>query len=327
MTRLRKCRRWFAKFRPALYCYGTVLVGMFMSVTSTGAPGDGWFRYLVPIGHGPPPDVPFTIGEIGSDGGVILARGWYCYTQRKDPVVLHGKKDPEGPFHPVTTYEVATEGKTQWRKLEMQGKQSDIDSISASTDTPLFPVAIDMEPFRAVVGVYRYGRLVLENGDSAIIALEDLLPTANARDALGNFSEDVSGGDTRMRMQGYKTPRPSDRAQLVRVVSLGDRLIGEFVFGARDRTVRLEGAKTPDGDFWPTATFEYGDSDKDWIAVGNSKGNGTPGILEIPSGQAKLIRFVLSDYKAEIGKHEFGKITFSNGESVVFYLQLLDPRG
>jgi hypothetical protein len=256
-----------------------------------------------------------------------LARGWYRYTQRKDPVVLHGKKDVEGFFRPVVTYEVATEGKTQWHKLKMEDKQSSFDSISASTDTPVIPVAIEMEPLRAVVGIYRYGRLVLENGDSAIISLEDLLPTANARDALGNFNEDVSGGDTRMRMQGYKPPRPSDRAQLVRVVCLGDRLIGEFVLGARDRMVRLEGTKTPDGDFWPRATFQAGDSEKDWIPIGNSQNNGTPAILEIPSGKAELIRFVLSEYKAQIGKHRFGRITFLNGESVVFYLQLLDPKG
>jgi hypothetical protein len=297
-------------------------------VTSSESSGDSWARLIVPIGHGPAPGVPFTIRDFRFVDATLSAEGWYCYTQGRDPVVLHGKKEANPPFfRPVVTYEVGVEDKAKWKRLDAGTEQARSDTATVNPDNPMVNITINMEPLRGWIGTYRYGRVVLENGDAAVVALEDLLPTARARDGHGNFKEDVIGGDAGgMLKHGFKPPRPNDPAVLSNVISLGGQLIGEFLVDTQGKTVTLKGTRTLDGDFWPTATFEVGNSEKDWKEIGKSKNNGTSATLEISEGKAETVRFLLGDYKSLISQYKFGKIVFSNGESTVFYLDLLEPK-
>jgi hypothetical protein len=302
------------------------LLGAFVCLPGSGASGNGWGRDLVTIGGDIVPGVPLTIGVI-SGGAHISAGGWYCFVQGKNTVTLHGKKADDGKFHPVVVYEVGVEDETKWKKLGSNSEGPGSDTVTVSPDNQMVRVTIDMEPFRPWIGTYRYGRVVLENGDAAIIALEDLLPTADARDAAGNFKEDVGGGRAMLR-HGFKLPQPNHPAVLSNVISLGDKLIGEFIVDARsEKPVTLKGSRNLDGDFWPTVTLEAGNSEKDWHEIGKSYDGGVSATLEIHHGKAEKIRVQLSDYKPVIDKFKFGKITFSDNESTVFYLDLLDPKG
>jgi hypothetical protein len=297
---------------------------MCFPLASSGGPGDGWARFLVPIGHGPAPGIPLTLRSLGCDV-TVSADGWYCYTQGRDPVVLHGQNETDRRlFRPVVTYEISTD-KDKWRRLRPDDEQSRSDSVTVSPDNPIINVTIDMEPFRGWIGTYRYGRVVLENGDADIIELEDLLPTADARDAAGNFKEDVAFGGAMLRHE-FKLPRPNDPAVLSKVISLGGQLVGEFIFSSRLEAVSLKGTRTLDGDFWPTATFYAGNSLTEWKEVGKSQNSGTSATLQITSGKAETLRILLTDYKREMSKYKYGKIVFPNGQSTIFYLDLLDPK-
>jgi hypothetical protein len=300
-------------------------LGMGCSLASNGAP-NSWARLLVPIGHGPRPGVPFTIRSYTNMEARLSADGWFCYTQGRDPITLHGRKETDGRlFHPVVSYELATEDQSKWRKLREEAEQSRPDTVTVSPDNPIVSVTIDIEPLRGWIGTYRYGRVVLETGDAGIIELEDLLPTANARDATGNFKENVASGGAMLRHQ-FKLPRSNDPAVLSDVICLGDQLIGSFVFDSQSETVRLEGTRTLDGDFWPAVRLEAGNSDKNWQYIGRSPASGTPTTLQMSSGKAQSMRILLTGYKPIIGKYKFGKIVFSDGQSCVFYLDLLDPK-
>src|SRR5438477_11193788 len=130
-------------------------LGALISVTSSGVPGGGWARLLVPIGHDPAPGVPLTIRGFGFADAMLSAEGWYCYTQGRDPVVLHGQKEADRRFfRPVVTYEIATEDKTKWRKLNVESEESHSDTVTVSPDNPTVNVTIDMEPFRGWIGTY-----------------------------------------------------------------------------------------------------------------------------------------------------------------------------
>src|SRR4051794_33576398 len=84
---------------PALKRLGHItLLIAFLSVlvcpVSGGSPAN-WGRLLVPIGHGPPAGLPFTIRGYTFMDGLLSADGWLCYTQHSDPVILHGQQDAD----------------------------------------------------------------------------------------------------------------------------------------------------------------------------------------------------------------------------------------
>jgi hypothetical protein len=304
-----------------------VLIVGILSPAGKASPGN-WARLLIPIGHGPAAGVSFTIRGYTYMDGVLSADGWFSYTQHTDPVILHGQQDAERRlFRPVVTYEIATEEKTKWRKLQVDSSLLTSDTITVSPDSPIAPIIIDMKPFQEWIGTYRYGRVALENGDAAIIALEDLLPTADVRDDAGNFKQDASQGRGGMLKHDFKLARSNDPAVLSNVVSLGGQLIAEFIFDPRSETTSLAGTRTLDGDFWPVATFYGGNSLTEWKEIGKSQNNGTPCSLEFTSGKAESVRFLFTKYKVEIAEYKYCKIRFANGQSTVFYADLLDPKG
>lgn len=281
------------------------------------APGDGWFRDYIPAGHFPEPGVSFAIVSLVGSSSRVFAHAVYSYLQGRDAVTLHGKQNEDGFFEPNVAYEVAIEGKSKWKALSATSDYSSADTVTVNAEHARITLSIDMRPLEPWIGVYRYARLTLENGDSAIIALEDLLPTASARSDPGNFKEDVFG---------LPKPNPDKPGLLSAVISLGDRLIGEFIFAAEDTIAKLEGTRTLDGDFWPTAVFEASKDGKKWTVVGKSQNAGTRATLEIKPGTAETLRFILTEYKARIGTNRVGKITLSNGSSMEFYLERLDPK-
>jgi hypothetical protein len=152
------------------------------------------------------PGVSFAIANIEHKADVLsvpfAAFCWYRYTVGSDPVTLHGKKRPDGMFEPVVKYEVATEGKVKWKRLSVDNEQSVTDTIIVSPDNPVTKLWVNMEPFQKAIGIFRYGRLILENGDAAIFEIEDLLPTADARGEANDYKEDVFQPDDEKRKEG-----------------------------------------------------------------------------------------------------------------------------
>lgn len=275
----------------------------------------------------PVPGMPLTIGTFACDGHALSATASYSYAEGRAPTILHGKKEAAGFFRVVVSYEVATNGKSGWQKLYPEIKQVGVDSMMVGPEDRLIFISFNLDPFRNWIGIYRYGKIILENGDSAVIALEDLLPTASARGVSGDFKEDVAGGDYRMRREGTQAPRAGDPAVPADVISLSGSLIAEFIYDGGSNGTILEGFQNLDGDFWPEVSIEVGRSIDDWQKIGTSKGNGAVATLQIPSETARPIRVNLTECKRFIDDYKYGKLIFSNGTSTVFYLEILNPKG
>lgn len=298
---------------------------MFVSPAGNGA--SDWARPVVPIGHGPDPGIAFTIRGYRFSDAQLSADGWLCYIQHRDPVTLHGQQGIKpGWFRPIITYEVAIEGKTSWRQIRVEKEQLPFDTVTISPENPMINVSIDLEPFQEWIGTYRYGRVLLENGDAAIVALEDLLPTGDACNTGGNFKQDVSQGSGGILKHEFKLPRSNDPAVLSNIISLGGQLIGEFIFAPQTETISLSGTRTLDGDFWPLATLYGGNSVTDWKEIGKPENKGKPGTLEIGIGKAETFRISFSKNKDEISKYKYCKVLFPSGQSLVFYADLLAPK-
>jgi hypothetical protein len=314
--------------RGALDLFVTRILAVVLSAaiawTSQAASEHAWGRTLPNTQS--VPGMPLTIGTFACDGNALSATASYSYVKGRPPTILHGKKENTGFFRVVVSYEVATSGKSGWQKLFPGIKQDSVESTAVGPEHPLIFVSFNMDPFRKWIGIYRYGRIILENGDTAVIALEDLLPTARARGVSGNFKEDVAGGDYRMRLEGTHPARAGDPAVMADVISLGGRLMAEFIYDGGSNGIFLEGTRTLDGDFWPTVSIEVGKSLDEWQKIGTSYGNGTVATLPIPSETAQPIRVDLTECKPFIGDYKYGKLIFSNGTSAVFYLGILDPK-
>lgn len=322
---LREGRR-FARTKEA--CFSTLLTVLLSTlIPGTGQAGSehAWARTL-PKSLFPVPGTALAIWDFGSDGVTLTASGVYCYVHGSVPTILHGKKEKADLFRVAVSYEVATSGKTGWQKLYPGVEQPTVDSTTVDSEHPQAFVSFNMEPFRHCIGIYRYGRIILENGDTAIIALEDLLPTANARGVSGNFKEDVFSGDYRMCREGIGAPRAGDPAVPADVISFGGGFVAEFIYDAGPNGVILEGIQTSDGDFWPRVSIEVGKSLDDWQKLGTADSNGAIATLQIPGGDAQPFRVDLTRCKRFIGDYKYGKLIFSNGASTVFYLELLDPK-
>ncbi len=285
----------------------------------------GWTRYF----YAPPPaGLPLTLAYVSYADDTLTAAGVYRYAERRGPVVFRGKKEVDGMFRPIVTYEVATLNKTQWEKLRGDvDQQPGSESIDVSPKNPTVKLCFDMKPFRDVIGSYRYGRLVLETGDSAVFELDDLLPTADDSIDNGNFKEDFLITDDDKKANGFTDEWLAEPADLITLTSLGGRLVGDFLFQARSAEgVILEGTRTLDGNFWPKATLQAATSDKVWRTIGKSEQSGTGATLPIASGTAERIRILLSDYKPLMGNYKYGRVVFSNGQAGVFSIDLLDPK-
>ena len=317
--------RHFVRNKRAYFSTLTVILSAVIPWTGQAASEHAWARTL-PRSLFPVPGIALTIGTFESDGITLSASGLYRYVQGTVPTILHGKKESGEFFRVAVSYEVATNGKTGWQKLYPAIEQPTVDTATVDSEHPLAPVTFDMSPFRNWIAIYRYGRIVLENGDTAIIALEDLLPTASARGDSGNFKEDVVGGDYRMRREGTQAPRAGDPGVPTDVISLGGSLMAEFIYDGGSNGAILEGSQTLDGDFWPGVSIEVGRSLDHWRKIGTSKGNGAVATVQIPSETAKPIRVNLTECKHFIDDYKYGKLIFSNGTSTVFYLEILDPK-
>jgi hypothetical protein len=296
-----------------------------VSLTANGYYSPSWLRVLVDNSFFEVPGDSFAVSSLTFDDNSLSAICWYRYRLGTDTVILHGTRGDDSTFRPNVTYEVATADKTKWKAISADPQEGG-EKITISPDKPEVKLRVNMEPFRKTVGVFRYGRLVLENGDAAIFAIEDLLPTADARGDTDDFKEIIFQSDEDKRKRGYVDTWIGGPAAFVSVISVGDRLIGEFVFAASSKAAVLEGTRTSDGDFWPKGTFQVGNHDKDWKTIGKSQHGGKSESLEIPSGKSERVRFVMSSYKPLTAKFKYGKIVFSNGQAVVFSMDLLNPK-
>ena len=304
----------------------TALFVAFLSLMNAQVCSGDWVRFFK-ARPSDLPGVPFGLSSTAESDEGLSASGWYRYIQGSNPTVLHGKKETSGDFRPIVTYEVATEGKGKWKTIRADFEQPRLDSITVSPEHPGVTLSMNMEPFRKAIGIYRYGRLVLENGDAAMFAVDDLLPTEDeSGDGNGDFKTDVIQTDEAKKSKGFEDAWLGGPANLLTITSLGGRLVGDFIFEARSaKAISLDGNRTLDGDFWPKVTFQIANSDRRWKTIGKSQNNGTSTVLQIPSGKAERTRVLLNDYKPLIGKYKYGKVVFSDGSFAVFSIENLNP--
>jgi len=313
------------KTRKSFFILVKTLLAIFVTLVSSGICSAEWVRFSA----GRPSDWPgVSFGFLSFQGGQksgLSADAWYRYIVGRPPVTLHGKREADKMFRPRVTYQVAVEGKTKWKEIRSDIEQPGAETITVDPEHPGIAIVINMEPFRGSIGVYRYGRVTLENDDSTVFVIDDLLPTMDeSENGDGDFKIEIIQSEKEKRREGFTDQWLAEPAKLAAVTSMGGRIIGDFVYSNRTReAIRLSGFRTLDGDFWPTTALQAANATSEWKTIGQSSDNGIASMLEVASEKSEKIRVFLTEYKPFISRYRFGRIVFSNGSAGIFTLESL----
>lgn len=310
-------RRWYFISRLVVQFVGACSGVFVTSCFGAAGANDNWSRTVV---DRMPPGIPFAILTITSIDGHITAGCGYQYRDGERALVFRGTKHSGNEFSPLVNYEVATEGLDSWKTVgkSLEAKNPEMLTFSVTNSRGLFD--IDLDPFRSSIGKYRWGRVVLENGDSAIIEIDNLLPPGDSPAAAsGSFKQNLVDLDPR---------RFGSSFALISIVSLPKQLIGNFVYiaGSEGSFVEIKGTQSSDGDFWPSVTLEVSNLGKDWQTIEKLAQN--PNVVELKifhTNPLKTLRVSLAPYKPLSDKFRYGKIVFSDGNFAIFELANLKP--
>jgi hypothetical protein len=140
----------------------------------------GWVRNFlgVPVGAFQPFEI--TGVESSEEGDHVIGKFSFVNYKAGEkppaPVMIRGGKKPDNSFWPDAVAQVGDDN-GNWIAIGKPSTSGTITvslEVSAKADPERFYVNLDI--FRPIIGKKKYGRVVLETGDSAIFELNDLLP-------------------------------------------------------------------------------------------------------------------------------------------------------
>lgn len=95
---------------------------------------------------------------------------------RSSVMVIEGHQNPDGRFWPRAELQVQKEKGGEWIKIGLSGNEPPASQLQIYIGTMVFGLRINLEPFKAHLGKFRFGRIVLSSGDEAHFLLDDLKP-------------------------------------------------------------------------------------------------------------------------------------------------------
>jgi hypothetical protein len=147
------------------------------TTTSFVVYGDGWTRgrQVGTSVTNKESSETFTLDVWGGDGKHVHGLcSYHNFSAR--PFEIDGQETRGGDFYPDVIYEVSN-GDDRWQTLEVPsvefGKQLTTVVESRGTSRPL---RVDLDSFTPLIGKFKYGRLVLKSGESAVFQIDELQP-------------------------------------------------------------------------------------------------------------------------------------------------------
>jgi len=97
------------------------------------------------------------------------------------PILLHGTRTPDNEFWPLVQSQVGNAENGEWTTITSADNHQSVATLQIeSNQTVRLMVAMNsVAPF---VDKFRFGRILLENGEAALFELKDLLPPKRAQE-------------------------------------------------------------------------------------------------------------------------------------------------
>jgi hypothetical protein len=119
------------------------------------------------------PGTNLILMSVDGENGHVT--GYFAHVSANSPTKKEEVKACDAPVSLVATLQVAEDYHDEWKTIGQSSRRG--EGVEMNTPPPTTPsVVIELERFRPLIGNYRYGKVVLPSGDSAIIQLFDLLP-------------------------------------------------------------------------------------------------------------------------------------------------------
>jgi hypothetical protein len=122
---------------------------------------------------------PFTLVSISSIDDHLIGDCGYIDLKGTSPTAIKGSQSADGNFWPTVTYQAGNEFRGKCKaigKSLRKGKPRTLSIKPKDTHTILY---VSLDIFRPLIAKYKFGRIVLPNGESTTFALKYLLPPKN----------------------------------------------------------------------------------------------------------------------------------------------------
>jgi hypothetical protein len=263
----------------------------------------GWSRV---VSEEMPPGARFAVLSISSISGRLSATCGYQLVSPFEKRLLVGFPDVNGHFAPNVAYEVGPALAGPWKRLDQQIIASPAETFQMDAERRRIVFQIDLEPLKKFVPAYRWGRIVISDEESAMVDMEDLLPTA------------PNGSDFKVDVDDLDVHRLGSSLALVSVTSISGKITGNFVFFGEE-PISVRGIHQ-NGDFYANVTLQAG-GPTHWESINDPESVAPKEKLSLRGGDvSRIVRVQLSAFKGLQSRFEYAKINFSKEAFAVFPL-------
>jgi hypothetical protein len=169
--------RWFGKVAPSSALALWFLTSLVAKAEESWTRGIGGGTYSVA-------DIKveaFELNTVSKDGRTGRVSGTCIYDNRSPIVVaLKGTETSDGDFYPSVTNQVGNDKNGHWKTVRRPTVDGKARTLAVPVKTSSKLLTVDLDAFVPMIGKFKYGRLLLENGESAIFELNYLRPPASA---------------------------------------------------------------------------------------------------------------------------------------------------
>lgn len=294
------------RFRVALFVPGCLLLNTPPGIFSAPPKTHAWSRV---VNENMPPGVRFAVLSISSISGRLSATCAYQLTAPFEKRLLSGFPDVNGHFAPRVAYEVGPAVAGPWKRLDQQISAEPAETLQMDTKRRRIVFHIDMEPFKKFVTAYRWGRIVISDEETAIVDMEDLLPTA------------PNGSDFKIDVDDLDPLRLGSSFTLVSVTSISGKITGNFAFCGEQPT-EVRGIYR-NSDFYVNVTLQVG-VPTHWEAISDPETVASKEKLSLSNRHvSRIVRVRLTAFKGLQSRFQYAKINFSKEAFAVFPLSQL----
>ena len=244
--------------------------------------------------------------------------------------IVAGIEANEHRFWPNLIAEASNNPEAGWRTIGQSGVKGTPATRRVVPFSPGETFFVNMDGFRPLIGKTRYGRLVLENGQSALFLLQNLQPPRDSKRRDWTREPDEMHPSFTSLPFLTRPNQPISPISLLAVFSDRSAVKGEFSYGAvsskTERPNLNDWASAQFRNSWPTVTAQVTNDDRgEWKTIGQSSKPDRLYKPKSPPKVAELLYVDLSLLRPLIGKYRYGRVILETGESAIFELVNLLP--
>lgn len=152
--------------------------GLSYLIAIVAANAGGWSRDIVPLGTQPADQhvfKPFELVLVSGEENHVYGLCVFVNT-RPALAAIHGTETPDGEFYPTVLLQVAKREHGKWQTVDSPSTPGKISTLTVEAKRPSKSLRVNLDVFLSMIGKFKYGKIALKTGESAVFKLEKLLP-------------------------------------------------------------------------------------------------------------------------------------------------------